>query len=171
MFIRLPTLQSQDGRQAHTRRAPLTPSTATPPSVSTQSSSATRRDSGCGDATKARAILSRVASSPSSPKRITPPSTPKPHPHSSTNEVQRHPAMVGGMERRWTDTQEAVKYWDGHQQRGMSSLCTSSSSPKLTYHRRIHIISRLRKVSPELRRCSWRASARTNRGLRSEWLL
>ncbi|KAF2423310.1 hypothetical protein EJ08DRAFT_701260 [Tothia fuscella] len=116
MFLRFASSQTQDSRQEQVRRAPLTPSTATPPSVCTQSSSATRRDSGCGDSAKARAILSRVASSPYSPKEPTPPSSPQQHLSPINDKIQRHPALVGAMERRWTAPQEVGKFWSTNQQ-------------------------------------------------------
>jgi len=116
MFISLPASRPPPSRTQSARHYPLTPPTVASPSVSTQSSSATRRDSGCGDSARARALLSRVASSPSSPRRASPPATPKQHP-SASDESQRHQAVVGQLERRYSDGHEAAKYWTGHEQR------------------------------------------------------
>jgi len=123
MFIRLPpSTQNANSRpgSSSSPRYPLTSPTVTPPSVSTHNSCATRRDSGCGDSTKARALLSRVASSPTTPK-VRPsspaPSNPEHRSANARDESQRHPSMVGAMERRYSDGYEAARGWTGHQQR------------------------------------------------------
>jgi hypothetical protein len=118
MFISLPTSRPANSRTQSARHYPLTPSTVTPPSVSKQSSSAARRDSVCSDSDRARALLSRVASSPSSPRRSSPPATPKQHQSRPGNESQRHSPVVGQLERRYSDSHDAAKYWTGHEQRG-----------------------------------------------------
>jgi hypothetical protein len=118
MFLSLPASRPAPSRTQSARHYPLTPPTVATPSLSKQSSSAARRDSNCGDSTRARALLSRVASGPSSPRRVSPPATPKPHPSASGNESERHQPVVGQLERRYSDSHEAAKYWTGHEQRG-----------------------------------------------------
>ncbi|RDI86590.1 hypothetical protein Vi05172_g3404 [Venturia inaequalis] len=87
-------------------RYPLASPKVTPPTISTHSSCATRRDSG-GDSSNARALLTRVATSPTSPKSSQ---------EKRRDEAERHPALVGAMERRYSDG-EVTKAWTGHEQR------------------------------------------------------
>ncbi|QDS70140.1 hypothetical protein FKW77_005739 [Venturia effusa] len=96
------------------RRYPLASPKVTPPTISTHSSCAIRRDSdSVGDSSNARALLSRVASSPTSPKSV----LSRTSGEKRRDEAERHPAMVGAMERRYSDGYEATKSWAGHEQR------------------------------------------------------
>ncbi|KAF1971753.1 hypothetical protein BU23DRAFT_469742 [Bimuria novae-zelandiae CBS 107.79] len=76
-YYSLPTQPPQQPRSTSgSRRPPLTPSTVSSPCLTTQSTIASRRDSGSGSPTKASALLARVASHPSTPRGETPSSSP-----------------------------------------------------------------------------------------------
>jgi hypothetical protein len=72
-YYSLPTQPPQQPRSTSgTRRPPLTPSTVSSPCLTTQSTIASRRDSGSGSPTKASALLAKVASHPPTPRVETP---------------------------------------------------------------------------------------------------
>ncbi|KAF2446213.1 hypothetical protein P171DRAFT_357675 [Karstenula rhodostoma CBS 690.94] len=97
-YYSLPTQPPQQSRSASgSRRPPLTPSTVSSPCLTTQSTIASRRDSGSGSPTKASALLARVASHPSTPRAETPMGSPMSSPeermHSSPMYSTDRPAM------------------------------------------------------------------------------
>ena len=109
------------------RRPPLTPSTVSPPCLSAQTSSVTRRDSGSGGAspTKATSLLAKVASHPSTPRKGIPMSSPLPSPSPKSPEDHQSPLCALGEGRHAMFTQDPSRYWSTHRQQGtfQSSHC------------------------------------------------
>lgn len=113
-YYSLPMQAPQQPRSTSgTRRPPLTPSTVSSPCLTTQSTIASRRDSGSGSPTKASALLAKVASHPSTPRGETPSSSPIPSPearmHSNPMYSSNRPAM-------WRS--ESARYVHQYRQQG-----------------------------------------------------
>lgn len=113
-YYSLPVQAPQQPRSTSgSRRPPLTPSTVSSPCLTTQSTIASRRDSGSGSPTKAFALLAKVASHPSTPRGETPSSSPVPSPddrmHSSPMYSQERPAV-------WRS--ESARYVHQYRQQG-----------------------------------------------------
>ncbi|KAF2404559.1 hypothetical protein EJ06DRAFT_518941 [Trichodelitschia bisporula] len=119
MFLRAPSQQPPKQRRPSVSRClSLTPSTVTPPSVSTHNSCATKHEGTSSASARATALLAKVASGPTTPRRGSRPSTPV-HSPSSTRSIDecRFPAVPAPMERRYSDGYEVARCWTGHSQR------------------------------------------------------
>lgn len=113
-YYSLPTQPPQQPRSTSgSRRPPLTPSTVSSPCLTTQSTIASRRDSGSGSPTKASALLAKVASHPSTPRTETtmcsPMSSPEERMHSSPMYSSDRPAV-------WRS--ESARYVHQYRQQG-----------------------------------------------------
>lgn len=114
-YYSLPTQPPQQPRSTSgSRRPPLTPSTVSSPCLTTQSTIASRRDSGSGSPTKASALLARVASHPSTPRAETPSSSAIQSPES-----QIHSSPVYSPDRPAMWRSESARYVHQYRQQGM----------------------------------------------------
>ncbi|OCK81275.1 hypothetical protein K432DRAFT_295881 [Lepidopterella palustris CBS 459.81] len=104
-------------QKSGSRRPPLTPSTVSPPCISSQTSSASRRDSGCRSPTKATSLLAKVASHPSTPRRGTPASSPLPSPSPKSPGEHHSPLCTPREEcRPAMFRQDSTRHWSTHRQ-------------------------------------------------------
>ncbi|KAJ4302996.1 hypothetical protein N0V90_001887 [Kalmusia sp. IMI 367209] len=105
-YYSLPVQAPQQPRSASgSRRPPLTPSTVSSPCLTTQSTIASRRDSGSGSPTKASALLAKVASHPPTPRGETPSASPMPSP-----DVRMHSTPMYSPERPAVWRSESARY-------------------------------------------------------------
>ncbi|OAG05761.1 uncharacterized protein CC84DRAFT_1092259 [Paraphaeosphaeria sporulosa] len=105
-YYSLPTQPPQQPRSTSgSRRPPLTPSTVSSPCLTTQSTIASRRDSGSGSPTKASALLAKVASHPSTPRAETPMGSPM-----SSPEERMHSSPMYSPDRPAVWRSESARY-------------------------------------------------------------
>lgn len=113
-YYSLPMQAPQQPRSTSgSRRPPLTPSTVSSPCLTTQSTIASRRDSGSGSPTKASALLAKVASHPPTPRGETPASSPMPSPDS-----RMHPNPMYSPDRPAMWRSESARYVHQYRQQG-----------------------------------------------------
>ncbi len=95
--IPLPPRQiSSNGKAGGARRSAVTPSTVTPPSLTAQSLPATRYETCKNAQYQATALLSRMASNPTTPRRLTPASSPLSSPLSKPDEPGSYTSLRAG---------------------------------------------------------------------------